>query len=319
MSLKFACPGCQKAMKVDERLAGKVAKCPACGVKLKIPTPKPVAAGAAGNTSKPTSRAPAASSPDTSGGLPFDESEWDEALNPFESPKAEVEKVHNDFEKPKIGITRKQMRWTRRGLKMVNYGLNGAALCVILIYALSFYQRFDKDAELGSVVLVLVGLYSLCGLLLFVGPYLCVTVPEKTGAKSQAIVAACSQTAVVVLVGALLNGLATDAAALFMLGAMILVAAMSSYFSFLKFMVKLANFLGQKEIAESVKLVITLGVINVVCYALVFAIPILAISFPDFDWLFALMAIGVSLTLLVCGLWALGAYASAVNKLSKLV
>jgi len=321
MSLKFACPGCQKTMKVDERLAGKVAKCPACGVKLKIPTPKPVAAGtgATGSRGNSNKAASSASAPEDSGGLPFDESEWDEALNPFESPKAEEkkEKLHG-YNEPKK-VSRKQLKWTRLGLKMVNYGLNGAAFCIILMYANSYYQVFIGEPEAVGILPVLFGLFAFFGLLLFVGPYLCVTVPEKTGAQSVAIVTAISQTSEVFLCALFFTGAATDPAAVIMLLVLILVAGVTSYFSFLKFMVKLANYLGQKDIAESVSLVITLGVVNVVSYVLLFVSPIVAIKFPDYRWLFGYFAVGLGLTLLVCGLWAIASYASAVNKLSKAV
>lgn len=38
MPLKFACPHCKKSLTVDEKLAGKNAKCPQCGAAVKIPT-----------------------------------------------------------------------------------------------------------------------------------------------------------------------------------------------------------------------------------------------------------------------------------------
>jgi hypothetical protein len=44
--IRFHCPECDRAVTVDRRAAGKHGKCPACGARVQVPTPKPQPAAA---------------------------------------------------------------------------------------------------------------------------------------------------------------------------------------------------------------------------------------------------------------------------------
>lgn len=45
MSIRAECPACGKVVKAPEKYAGKVAKCPACQVRMRIPVPEAAAVG----------------------------------------------------------------------------------------------------------------------------------------------------------------------------------------------------------------------------------------------------------------------------------
>ena len=46
MPIEFACPACNKRFRVQDNLAGKLAKCAGCGDKIRIPPQKRTAAAA---------------------------------------------------------------------------------------------------------------------------------------------------------------------------------------------------------------------------------------------------------------------------------
>ncbi len=312
-------------------MAGKVAKCPRCGAKLRIPTPKTKPRAVAAATE------PSAPSEPSGGGLPFDEDDWNEAFNPFQSPVAEEKKpkLHDYSEKKKT--SRKQLRFAKWGLMMVNVGLNALALCVLIGLASSIFVGVQAaqvaangganggaaaaaPAALGVVGILLLMLYVLGGSLIFLGPYFCVTVPKDTGAKQPAIVAAIAQSALVLLLAVLRAGAGssspTDILVVIMMS---LIAGVTSYFSFLHFMVKLAKHIRRDDIAAATSMVITLGVVDAICTVCLLALPPLALSFPDLAWIFGILAWGIGLTLLICGLMAVWMYSGTIHKLSMAV
>lgn len=322
MTFKFACPKCQKSIKATSELAGKVAKCPGCGAKLKIPTPKPAHAGAARSrgskpAAKPKVSAPA---PADDGVLPFDDDDWDNAFaNPFAAPQAEDEpsKVHDTGASR---VDRKSLQWSRRGLKLVNSGLQGMAFCIILMILFGVVGFFTGEAAAGLFAILAlapaIGI-GVCGLLLVIGPYFCVTVPEKTGARPAALRSAAAQTANIGL--SVTNGLGvvTQPTELLILGVLSLIVGLVSYFSFLSFMETLATYIRRTDIAESVARVKILGAVIGVCYALLIAIGAAGDALEDYRAFVGFAAFGLGLTLLVCGIMALVGYARSVNRLSK--
>lgn len=52
MAISVKCPGCDKTIRADEKYAGKVAACPGCGNKVRIPNQTAVAAQVIEATSK---------------------------------------------------------------------------------------------------------------------------------------------------------------------------------------------------------------------------------------------------------------------------
>lgn len=55
MTIKFSCPECKNVLSVDEKLAGKNAKCPKCAGALRIPVPKATKVAASSPSSSSSS------------------------------------------------------------------------------------------------------------------------------------------------------------------------------------------------------------------------------------------------------------------------
>ncbi|MEM9184989.1 MAG: hypothetical protein AAGB00_00665 [Planctomycetota bacterium] len=269
-----------------------------------------------------------AATPPDGGALPFDDEEWDQALNPFQSPEAEPEKKVHNYDSPKK-VDRKSLRWVRRGLTMVNIGLQGMAVC-ILLFVLNIAVAAAASASgtqvggtaatsVGVIALLLMLGYLICGVLLFVGPYFCVTVPEKTGARGPARTAAIAQTTGFVLGIVLGTGQVTEPTELFALTLITLAASLTSYFSFLSFMSKLATFIGRSDIAGTVSIVVTLGVVIGGAYGLLIGIGVAGALLEDYQTIARIAVFLLGLTVFIAGLMALVLYARAVHRLSRAI
>lgn len=320
MTYKFACPKCQKSIKATPELAGKVAQCPSCGAKLKVPAPQPAAAGAARH--KAASKAKPAPAQDA---LPFDEDEWEQELNPFEAPETdaadEVKKLHSYGEKKKF--KKKDFRWTKRGLLMLDFGLLIGGMCYLLQIVMGIIG-VDPGDTLNAVI---GGFYLLAATLMLIGPYFCILVPENTGAKQMAITSATAQTiaigtgiamfyAIGRAVAGPAGGQAMDATELVGAAAILFIASVVSYFTFVNFLKKLALFLGIQEIADSAQTVLMIGAFEAFCIVLAFIMPLLATSMTDMLWL-GTVSLLCYITAVIGGYIAAFMYVGCIFRLSR--
>ncbi|MEN1681887.1 MAG: hypothetical protein AAGJ46_20085 [Planctomycetota bacterium] len=291
MTFKFACPKCQKSIKATSELAGKTAKCPDCGVKIKIPTPQPATAGAA----RHKAAAPPKPAPQQDA-LPFDEDEWEQELNPFEAPESsgedEIKKLHS-YAEPKRGLSRKSMRWARRGLWMIYFSMMADVLVGIIERTLTRMNALEADylwyLNCASVT------FQAC---LTLGVLLCMVVPKKTGLQMKAQTATVFQVLYFAMLGLLLfqadQMKASDAS---VLGVLTLLAMCGSYFSFLQYARGLAELQKQDELLGTAQ---TLTMFGVGVFGFVIAIPIITIILVQSETLLWLV---VPLGLTALGAW----------------
>lgn len=336
MTFKFNCPKCHKSIKATSEVAGKVAKCPGCGSKLRIPSPEPAVAGTAGRSApRPKKKSAAKKSkpvapPVDDDVLPFDEDEWDNALNPFESPQAEGEtSVHNYDTRPQ-GITRSSFTLTRVGLMLVYGGLYGIALCILLLIVtltlttVGIFAAAEQGTDISSGVaaaaimtLVLSICVALSLLVLFLGPYFCISVPSITQARTPALYAAISQSiATGIAIAGNLAGLEnpTDLIILKLIG---LGSSSASYFYFLKFMTDLATFIKRYDIAELAKTVTTLGAMCITLQVVIIGAPFLVVHLGEYGWVLGYVVAACGLAMLAAGILAAGLYGRTAYLLSK--
>lgn len=325
MKLTFACPGCGHKISVAAEHAGQRGKCPGCGQVVRIPsqeaqpTAQRSAKAALTAEPRPTGRAPR----EPAGGLPFDEGEWDQALNPYQSPQQEESKksLHAPPVAKKSGVTRKSIQWTRRGLVMIYLGLYGLALCGVVLFGMSFFagkgsgEGSGQAAGLGAMAIVTLVAIGVFGLMTAAGPFLCATVPSATGARGFALAAAAASCVDLATQIPLNLGMVTDvneAAALAMISA---VAGLIAYMAFISFMRKLAMFIGRKDLSDSATALIALGVLSFVMYVLGPVLLFVALTARDMPWL-AWVGGGCFLVAVVLALLALGMYAGLVRNLA---
>ena len=197
-------------------------------------------------------------------------------------------------------------------------------LCWLTNIALAFIGLADNEG-FAIVLTVIDGVWAFSGLLILVGPYLCITVPEKTGAKQMAIVSATAQTIGIIATFALFFSVGrgvmvgkVDPTEIVMLGAIMFAGYAISGFTFVQFLKLLARFLGDKDAAGSAETVIMIFTLQAFCTVLAFVMPMVASSMEDMAWL-GMVSFACLITASIGGFIAFFMYVGVIEKLNKLL
>lgn len=177
MSIKFSCPKCKHPLSVDDKLAGKAAKCPKCAMPVRIPTPKTQAVVSSSNS--------AVVSPPALGSALSELTDSDfNRQSPFESVYAPPKAQHISSEVLRRAASKDGREPAKKstGLPavLVFYavlnlfqGISGLALTAILLAAASVLgDAIDRIPMLAAGVVtgaVLYGLFAVIAFLTGIG------------------------------------------------------------------------------------------------------------------------------------------------------
>ncbi|MGI9455573.1 MAG: hypothetical protein ACR2NU_03380 [Aeoliella sp.] len=282
MALKLKCP-CGKTLSAPESAVGKRGKCPKCGMKFVVPGPKKKAPAATSTPAPSPTPEPAAEVEDDFGldlpdlgGLEDDlggmSGLLDEALDEPLKAREPVVDSSNPYASPQSAApakkqsTHERMGTLANGIKLVFWG-TVLAVVAFLLAVFGGLAALFTGSEVPLVGVLISPFLSLGGYVLAViGRIMCLSVPEKVGAKGLIYACvACDLAAAAIHVGSLV----TDISPFIELGAGVL--GLATLILFVLFIKAVARFIGQEHLAEDARKVILLVI---VCIASIFLIII---------------------------------------------
>jgi hypothetical protein len=218
MPFTFKCPQCQKALSANEANVGQKVRCPGCSTVF--PVPSPPAAPAVAPPPRPAVPRPAAQPKPASRPAPPPEPEEQPEGDPFNfaaPPRAASSggRAQREYDWTRVDDTadrpplEPEWREVGRGLDMVRLGVNlflgaySVALVANLVILMILVSRSPGMVPLYWLLQGVAFLLWLSGFIIVgVGEFRCIVIPESSGVKGLALAAAiCSVIPVANIVG----------------------------------------------------------------------------------------------------------------------
>ena len=221
--------------------------------------------------------------------------------NPYASPEAEITMAPGASWAQEVSPS---LRRTGLGLTLVYYGIITLLLCVLVVMT-GAVAAAAAGPRLGMLVMGVAGIGMLLGvILMFVGPFFCLAVPEESGAKG--LIVGCVVFQLANITFGFMNWFAPDLLPPVGERVLNLLGIIGSVL-FILFMGRLSAFIGRDDLALRAKNILILGGIMIGLVVLVVLMEALPVA--------PILRLVIGIVMIILGLIVFVMYANLINAL----